>query len=179
MGQLDEVTSSQRTKIYSQRLNFLKLNDDDLLNLFTKFCRDTMDEILKSSIINDIISNEKLVSKSLQFFPNLKLSNNDINSEKSNENIKSLLYKKLDDAIQQKKEEIDSLSPWAFVAFFRYLSMVQIDESWCKHLSRLDLLKEEMVLQSFTAEKDVMETYRERALKIFDSVFDDVRRNTV
>ena len=38
-----------------------------------------------------------------------------------------------------------------------YLSMVQTDESWCKHLTRLDLLKEEMVLQSFTAERDVME----------------------
>jgi hypothetical protein len=29
----------------------------------------------------------------------------------------------------------------------------QVDESWCKHLTRLDLLKEEMVLQSFTAER--------------------------
>ena len=26
-----------------------------------------------------------------------------------------------------------------------------MDESWCKQLTRLDLLKEEMVLQSFTA----------------------------
>ena len=42
------------------------------------------------------------------------------------------------------------------------MSLVQIDESWCKHLSRLDLLKEEMVLQSFTAERNVMDTYRER-----------------
>ena len=47
--------------------------------------------------------------------------------------------------------------------WFRYMSLVQIDESWCKHLSRLDLLKEEMVLQSFTAERNVMDTYRERS----------------
>lgn len=74
---------------------------------------------------------------------------------------------------------MDSLSQWATAAFARYLAMVQTDESWCKHLSRLDLLKEEMVLQSFTAEKDVMETYRERANKLFDTLMDDVRRNTV
>ena len=55
----------------------------------------------------------------------------------------------------------------------------QIDESWCKHLQRLDLLKEEMVLQSFSAEKDVMITYQERADKVYESIFDDVRRNTV
>jgi preprotein translocase subunit SecA len=42
---------------------------------------------------------------------------------------------------------------YMYIYIFRYLAMVQTDESWCKHLSRLDLLKEEMVLQSFTAEK--------------------------
>ena len=71
------------------------------------------------------------------------------------------------------------MSSWALAAFFRYLVVVQIDESWCKHLSRLDLLKEEMILQSFTAEKDVMETYREKANKLYDSIMDDARRNTV
>lgn len=59
------------------------------------------------------------------------------------------------------------------------MTLVQVDESWCKHLSRLDLLKEEMVLQSFTAERDVMEVYRERASSIFETLMDDVRRNTV
>ena len=72
-----------------------------------------------------------------------------------------LLAARLEGAIAAKKNEVDSLSPWAFAAFFRYLSLMQMDESWCKHLSRLDLLKEEKVLQSFMAEKDVMETYRE------------------
>ena len=59
------------------------------------------------------------------------------------------------------------------------MSLVQTDESWCKHLSRLDLLKEEMILQSFTAEKDVMETYAERADALYKTLMDDVRRNTV
>jgi preprotein translocase subunit SecA len=62
---------------------------------------------------------------------------------------------------------------------FRYLAMVQTDEAWCRHLSRLDLLKEDMVLQSFTAERDVSEIYREKARKLFETFMDDVRRNTV
>jgi len=187
--QLDEVTSSQRTKIYSQRRDFLKFSDEDMLNLFTKFCQDTMDEILKASMINnnngrkESISDEKLVSKALQFFPNLKLSNDDIiqfNSKGSDINtFKTLLYGRLDDAIQQKKVEVDSLSPWAFVAFFRYLALVQIDESWCKHLSRLDLLKEEIVLQSMSSDKGFLETYEESANEVFKTLLDDVRRNTV
>ena len=48
-----------------------------------------------------------------------------------------------------------------------------MDESWCRHLSRLDLLKEEMVLQSFTAERFVYMCY----LAVVGSVFYDVQFN--
>ena len=40
----------------------------------------------------------------------------------------------------------------------------------CKHLNRLDLLKEEMVLQSFTAETDVLESYTDKAEKLYNSL---------
>merc|ERR1711871_1192332 len=186
--QLDEVTSNQRTKIYSERHNFLKFGDDELLELFTTFCRDTMYEILSASYATsaenrnnkDVILEDKLVSKALQFFPNLQLQNNDIMKLKSDDDkIKELLYERLDDAIQQKKVEVDSLSPWAFAAFFRYLALVQIDESWCKHLSRLDLLKEEILLQSMSSDKGFLEDYEEKANEIFKTLLDEVRRNTV
>lgn len=36
-----------------------------------------------------------------------------------------------------------------------------------------------MVSQSITAERDVLEVYRERAMKLFETLLDDVRRNTV
>jgi preprotein translocase subunit SecA len=119
-----------------------------------------------------------LRTKAVQFFPNIVLTAEEISSLPTNQ-VQSTLRAKLETAIVLKKSQVDAVSPWAFVAFFRYLAMVQTDESWCKHLSRLDLLKEEMVLQSFTAEKDVMETYREKASKLFDTLMDDVRRNTV
>ena len=99
-----------------------------------------------------------------------------------------MLKSRLKDAISDKRALVDGsvvtnsngvTNGWAFVSFFRYLSLIQIDESWCKHLTRLDLLKEEMVLQSFTAERDVMDSYREKASTIFSSLMDVVRRNTV
>jgi len=124
------------------------------------------------------VNAEKLVSKTLQFFPNMRLSIPEVESTPANK-IPDLLAERLKDSIDQKKQLIDSATTWAFAGFFRYLTLVQTDESWCKHLSRLDLLKEEMVLQSFTAERDVMDTYRERAMKLFDSLLDEVRRNTV
>ena len=40
----------------------------------------------------------------------------------------------------------------------------------CKHLNRLDLLKEEMVLQSFTAETDVLESYTDKAEKLYKNL---------
>ena len=76
----------------------------------------------------------------------------------SPEKVLGFVEGKLEDALVEKSKQLASVGQWAMPSFARYLSMVQIDESWCKHLSRLDLLKEEMVLQSFTAEMDVMET---------------------
>jgi len=102
-------------------------------------------------------------------------------SQTSTDKVLDLLQSRLQLAITAKRSEVDeaSVNSWAFVSFFRYLAMVQTDESWCKHLTRLDLLKEEMVLQSFTAERDVIEVYREKALKLFETLMDDIRRNTV
>ena len=184
---LDEVTSSQRAALYSQRRAFLTSSEEGMVDTFSKYCAATMAEIheaalLKSSskraVIGDPVDAEKLTAKALQFFPNLELRATDVSSV-SPDKVQSLLRAQLEKAVARKRADIDSVSSWAFPAFFRYLSLVQVDEVWCKHLSRLDLLKEEMVLQSFTAEKDVMETYRERANKLFSSLMDDVRRNAV
>jgi preprotein translocase subunit SecA len=184
---LDDITSSQRSAVYSQRRAFLSSSDEGMFDTFTKYCHTTMDEIYEASLlpvtkgkppIGGPLNAEKLRTKAVQFFPNIALTVDEISSIPTNQ-VQASLRAKLETAIVLKKSQVDAVSPWAFVAFFRYLAMVQTDESWCKHLSRLDLLKEEMVLQSFTAEKDVMETYREKASKLFDTLMDDVRRNTV
>lgn len=131
-----------------------------------------------SSIQGDPVNVDKLLAKALQFFPNIKLSRVEL-EQIAPKDLPAFLENRLSEAITEKKAAVDSATSWAFVGFFRYLALVQMDESWCKHLSRLDLLKEEMVLQSFTSEKDVMDTYRERALLLFETLMDDVRRNTV
>ena len=180
---LDDVTSSQRAAVYSQRRAFLSSSDEGMLETFT------MTEIYDAAVAPVAgtgsaptpLNAEKLRAKAAQFFPNIALSVEEIDAaaKASSGTIQQLLRTRLDEAIAQKRQQVDAVSPWAFVSFFRYLAMVQTDESWCKHLSRLDLLKEEMVLQSFTAERDVMEVYREKAQKLFDTLMDDVRRNTV
>ena len=185
---LDDVTSSQRAAVYSQRRAFLSSSDEGMLETFTKYCHLTMNEIYEAAVAPvpgagntpTPMNAEKLRAKAAQFFPNIALTVDEINVAVSQPGtIQPLLRIRLDEAIAQKRQQVDAVSPWAFVSFFRYLAMVQTDESWCKHLSRLDLLKEEMVLQSFTAERDVMEVYREKAQKLFDTLMDDVRRNTV
>lgn len=70
----------------------------------------------------------------------------------------SILTRQLQVAIQLKKKEINEISltqanNLGFTSLFRYLTLVQTDESWTKQLTRLELLKEEMILQSFTADK--------------------------
>jgi len=185
---LDEVTSSQRAAIYSQRRAYLVSSDDGMMDAFSKFCSKTMQEIHEAAlvsggskakpVIGDPIVSEKLAAKANQFFPNIDITVSELQQLPPTQ-VASYLSNKLTKAIEKKKNEIDTMSSWALAAFFRYLVVVQIDESWCKHLSRLDLLKEEMILQSFTAEKDVMETYREKANKLYDSIMDDARRNTV
>jgi len=186
---LDEVTNGQRAAVYSQRQAYLTNTDDALMTVFKTHCHKTMGEIYAaaagtgtgSDAANGGLNVEKLRTKALQFFPNIALDPAELTAAAAagGPKVQSLLEGRLDAAIADKRAQVDAVSPWAFSSFFRYLSLVQTDESWCKHLSRLDLLKEEMVLQSFTAERDVMETYKEKAAALFATLADDVRRNTV
>lgn len=196
---LDEITSVQRNAVYSQRRAFLTSSDEGMIDLFSKYCLQTMKEIFQasytsstgtvstSSTSNTILNAEKLVAKAAVFFPNIALTVQDVQyaQTQGRGDVKVAVGKLLDErllaAIAVKRGEVDAASAnaWAFVSFFRYLALVQTDESWCKHLTRLDLLKEEMILQSFTAERDVVEVYREKAFKIFETLLDDIRRNTV
>lgn len=187
---LDEVAGQHRERIYKYRNTVLNSIDVDMTATFADYAKKTLKEIYDAALIPDSkgvkvqggeVEVEKLGSKALQFFPNMQLSMEELNqaSISSSDTVLDLMNAKLDDALIDKGKLLDQYSQWALPSFARYLSMVQIDESWCKHLSRLDLLKEEMVLQSFTAEKDVMETYKERADSLFSTLMDDVRRNTV
>ena len=187
---LDEVTGQHRERIYKFRGNILNSLDSDMTATFADFSKKTLKEIYDAALVPDSkgqkiqggeVDVEKLGSKALQFFPNMQLSLEELNTvaTSSPEKVLGFVEGKLEDALLEKSKLLASTSQWAMPSFARYLSMVQIDESWCKHLSRLDLLKEEMVLQSFTAEKDVMETYKEKADSLFSTIIDDVRRNTV
>jgi hypothetical protein len=40
--------------------------------------------------------------------------------------VQAALRSKLDEAISVKRSQVETVSPWAFVAFFRYLAMVQV-----------------------------------------------------
>merc|ERR1711871_573613 len=177
---LDEVMSEQRAAVYKDRQKFLTAKDHDMVEIFADYCAKTMEEICKTSVSESKqgveLNAEKLCGKALQFFPNLKLTPDELTTE----NVKQLTQSRLTEAIEEKRSIIDTAgSTGAFVTFFRYLLLVQTDESWCKHLNRLDLLKEEMVLQSFTAETDVLESYKDKAEKLYDSLMGNVRRNAV
>ena len=186
---LDEITSSQRTAIYAKRRSFLSSSEEEMLETFKGYCVKTMNEIYESALPKDAKGNKasgainasKLVTKAKQFFPNIVLTEDAVSSLPGDkvDKVQKLLNERLELALTQKIQLIDTVSAWAFVAFFRYLALVQTDESWCKHLSRLDLLKEEMVLASFTPDGNVMDTYRDKAAKIFETLNDDIRRNTV
>jgi preprotein translocase subunit SecA len=192
---LDEVTNGQREQVYAARSGFLSADDATMAQTFEEYARKTLDEIYKAALSSTAgsqggsvaaggagtggaVDAAKLVSKALQFFPNMQLTEAQVVAAAAAD-VPALLHESLGQAIATKREQVDALSPWAFAAFFRYLALVQVDEAWCRHLSRLDLLKEEMVLQSFTADRDVMEVYKEKAAALYSGLMDDVRRNTV
>ena len=43
-----------------------------------------------------------------------------------NYKVPAVLRLRLEEAIALKRSQVDAASPWAFVAFFRYLAMVQV-----------------------------------------------------
>jgi preprotein translocase subunit SecA len=193
---LDDVVASQRKAIYEQRRVILTSTDEDIGKTFRKFALQTMDDIQLAAVVaapgsktrkptevsqipaNALVDATKLVAKAVQFFPSLKLTVSDV-TECSMSLLQGLLHSRLNEALDGKAALLNEASQWAFPSMARYLSLLQMDESWCKHLSRLDILKEEMVLSSFSPQGDIMMTYREKADALFGTILDDVRRNTV
>ena len=47
---LDEVASYQRAAVYSQRRAFLTSSEEGMLETFSKYCVQTLDEILAASL---------------------------------------------------------------------------------------------------------------------------------
>jgi preprotein translocase subunit SecA len=96
---LDEVTATQRSVIYSQRRAYLTSSDQGLIETFTKYCQLTMKEIFDASFSapagssssssssktknSNNIDHEKLFKKVLQFFPNIQLSIDELQSTPS------------------------------------------------------------------------------------------------
>lgn len=88
---LDDVTSSQRAAVYSQRRAFLSSSDEGMLETFTKYCHTTMSEIVDAAFSTSAsaspqssssssqpssqgtINGEKLRAKAIQFFPNIQV----------------------------------------------------------------------------------------------------------
>ena len=48
---LDEVMAAQRTSVYEKRKGFLYSSDDKMLEVFSKYCEDTMNEIYDASLV--------------------------------------------------------------------------------------------------------------------------------
>ena len=140
---LDEVMAQQREAVYTMRKKFLSSTDLDTIRTFSEYCATTMDEIVKASMNSEQVNADKLVAKAQQFFPNINLNMEEVTRLGNVEEVRSLAQSRLTDAVAEKQKTIDEVgSQGAFVTFFRYLTLVQTDEVWCKHLNRLDLLKE-------------------------------------
>lgn len=135
---LDEIAASQRAVVYSQRRAFLTSTDEGMIDIFIKYCQQTMMEIYEASLLpvansrgkpapGGPVNADKLVSKALQFFPNLHLTKEEISTSELSV-LPGLLQSKLLIAIAAKRQEIDtaSVNELAFLSFFRYLSVVQV-----------------------------------------------------
>eukprot|EP01041_Mallomonas_annulata_P006005 gene6005-12107_t len=138
---LDEVVAGQRAAVYSQRRAFLTSTDEGMLETFTRFATKTMEEIYEACLTPPAkgkgvpggpVDADKLVAKAKQFYANIQLTPQEIAATPTNR-VQQLLQQRLMDAIANKQATVDSLfasgtGPMAagsFVAFFRYLAMIQ------------------------------------------------------
>ena len=79
--------------VYTTRRAVLSSSDSGMRETFAKYCKETLREIYEASLIQSNtnsnkgkpaiggpVNADKLVAKTLQFFPNLEISVNDIQS---------------------------------------------------------------------------------------------------
>ncbi|WP_017328171.1 preprotein translocase subunit SecA [Synechococcus sp. PCC 7336] len=176
----DEVMNNQRKAIYAERRRALE--GDNLKQQMLKYCRMTMEEVVRAYVNPELPPEEwemdKLVGKIKEFVPQLnQLKASDI-EELGFEDMNEYLAEQIQLAYEAQESYVDTFRPGLMRDAERFFLLQQIDTLWREHLQQMDALRESVGLRGY-GQKDPLIEYKNEGYQQFLDMMTDIRRNTV
>lgn len=173
----DEVISSQRQAIYTERKRILNSN-------FTRDCimeygESTIDEILITLNQENQEKNKKYIIEQISNLLNLteNFSFNTLDCM-NNEQIRQFLYEQLRVSYDLRENYLEQLRPGLIRKLEKYYLLQQIDKGWQDHLEKMSMLRESIGWRSY-GQQDPLVEYKNEAFNLFLSMVTYIRQTVI
>lgn len=178
----DEVLSNQRSALYAERRRILTASSEQLMGRLQEECHETAAEIV-SSYIGDsgrAENFEGLEAKLAQFFEGIPYTSARELEEvmKNRDAVVKHVERCVDQLIAERRKALNAEKDSVMEEATRYIWLTQVDNLWKSHMKCMDYLKEFVVLRTYGRD-DPLQAYQEEGFELFESMLQDVRRNTV
>ncbi|KAK4379797.1 hypothetical protein RND71_001659 [Anisodus tanguticus] len=178
----DEVLTSQRDRIYTERRRALEA--DDLQALLIEYAELTMNDILQANIGSDAPREswdlEKLISKLQQYCyllndltPDLLATNGSTYEE-----LQQYLQLRGREAYLQKRDIVEKEAPGLMKEAEKFLILNNIDRLWKEHLQALKFVQQVVGLRGY-AQRDPLIEYKLEGYNLFIEMMAQIRRNVI
>jgi preprotein translocase subunit SecA len=172
----DNVLNSQRKVIYTERNRILSLSD--FKNLISEYLEKTVDDTIKEiknctnpKRKNEILGKFHKRFICLPYIQDLKCLEN-----KSIDELRQYLNEQIKVSYELKELELESLQLGLSQSIEFSFLLQSIDQVWQDHLSRMDLLKENIGWRSY-GQRDPLLEYQKEAYRLFSKQTMKIRQN--
>jgi preprotein translocase subunit SecA len=175
----DDVMSTQRAMIYSQRDKVLSGEDihEYILKMISDFISGTIDEYLIDENIRDDWNLAGLRERFMGLFTyesDFKYTNEEL-IKVYKKDIADMLYERAVNFYAKREEKIGSD---VLRELERVVLLKVVDLKWMSHIDDMDELRKGMGLRSFGQKNPVVE-YRFESFEMFDYMIDSIREETI
>lgn len=171
----DNVLNTQRKVIYEERNRFLNLSN--FKELILQYLEKTVEDVVQQLTESDLEINEILISKFCKRFLCLpyQIDATKLSQLKKDE-IKEFLNTQIRVSYELKELELESLQVGLSQSLEYSFLLQSIDQVWQDHLSRMNLLKENIGWRSY-GQRDPLLEYQREGYRLFSSQIVKIRHN--
>jgi len=181
----DQVLNSQREKVYAERRKALRAEPEALFSLMGEYAEATVDDIVNANLDvaqpPDSWDFEALAAKCRQYCMQME----DLSAEPLREaalggveGVRGYLRRRGVEAVQQKRDEVETQQPGIMSEAIRFFMLTQTDSLWKEHLQAIKFVQQAVGLRGY-AQRDPLIEYKLEGYNLFLDMQAKLRRNVI
>lgn len=174
----DQVMNDQREIIYAERLRVL--NGENMRDVIFKMITDRVENCVDTCISSDIPKDEWDLNELNQLLTDIipiePVTAEDVDSVKSNKELKHLLKERAVKLYEAKETEFPEIEQ--FRELERVVLLKVIDRKWMDHIDDMDQLRQGIGLQAY-GQRDPLVEYKMAGFDMFDDMIANIQEDTI